>query len=72
MPKDYNEFVLLCHENNFKAEVFEDMLIIKDVVFHSKGKIGFVKGINEIRFVAANRTTEHMWMTVLSLFGEKK
>lgn len=72
VPEAWDEFVLLLYDNNFKAEIFEDMMIIKDVVFHNKGRIGFVKGINEIKFVAFNRTAEQMWMTVLSLFGEQK
>lgn len=72
VPETFSEFVLLCFQNNFKCESFEDMVIIQNIVFHNKGKVGFVVGINEIKFVVFNRTMEQLWLSALSLLGEQK
>lgn len=75
IPENFDEFIDLCIENKFKVEiadnrVLEKVVVVKDIIFYEKGKVGVVTGINEVKLIACNRSAEQMWQTIQGLIGE--
>ena len=75
IPENFDEFIDLCVENKFKIEVadnrvLERVVVVKDIIFYEKGKVGVVTGINEVKLIACNRSAEQMWQTIQGLIGE--